>query len=880
MASFTDQISQFNPYIPQLPVDAMVKVGMQKQAQYDQGVQKIQGYIDNIAGMDVVRDVDKQHLQSKLNELGGRLRIVAAGDFSNAQLVNSVGGMATQIVKDADVQNAVYSTQMYRRGLEDKRAAQKAGKGAPSNDWLFDTQANDWLSSKDLKKSFNSGYEQYTNWKKNSLESIKALTGDSTITEDAFTVDRDVKGNPIIGADGKPKMVLADAVIRTKLAGISPEKIQQALVSTLSPADMRQMQIDSLYDYSNQDAEKFKNTVVNTFTERAKGYVDQITVLENAKMSTTSAIEKSKLDEKITALNKTVTNINKEQNGLLESINNGQLDSAKANFGVTNAIGGIARTFSHLETSQTYENSPLLQAQQFRETKEQDWKKFITNYAQEEKWKSAGYALDLEKLKVSKEANALTKKGLEGYGGLPGEIDQSLLPKYTLAKIVADVETGTKEINTAKTTFLKQQGKDEGWLLQQQTAWEKNPSGVDATVSNYFNSITNKQRQIDSDKIMIADINKKATEKFGDVKNFIPAGAKSVLIRYSNGGQAIYTPQEFVEFNQNLNKYINTTSSSAGVGGASVNTNYDDAAAQKELSPKMFRLYQLVKANNQGTKLSGGDKTLVENVANYNVGVNQPYRKVLQKINDYTADEVSKRLTTNQGLEYSIPTGTPAQKTSIASMLTSFANLAETQKGGLANSPNFDVKKAREIAVDSEAKYNIKVIEATAIQPAMYQVTATGNKGNIVQFNVTPEQKRSIFGDQFEASPAVQMIRPYQEQIRKMGGYSTAIAPGSSNHNNAFLNKIDFPSMQNYGIKANIVEPSPGKYSIRLSIFDPIKQTWHEDVPFPRNQLITEDGIAGALIGLNDAVAYELVNEKPATANDLKRLQQATKKPL
>lgn len=56
----------------------------------------------------------------------------------------------------------------------------------------------------------------------------------------------------------------------------------------------------------------------------------------------------------------------------------------------------------------------------------------------------------------------------------------------------------------------------------------------------------------------------------------------------------------------------------------------------------MFRLYQLVKANNQGTKLSGGDKTLVENVANYNVGVNQPYRKVLQKINDYTADEVSK----------------------------------------------------------------------------------------------------------------------------------------------------------------------------------------------------------------------------------------------
>ena len=63
MASFTDAISTFNPYVSQLPVDAMVKVGMYKQQRYDEGVQKIQGYIDNVAGMDVARDVDKQYLQ-------------------------------------------------------------------------------------------------------------------------------------------------------------------------------------------------------------------------------------------------------------------------------------------------------------------------------------------------------------------------------------------------------------------------------------------------------------------------------------------------------------------------------------------------------------------------------------------------------------------------------------------------------------------------------------------------------------------------------------------------------------------------------------------------------------------------------------------------
>ena len=129
MASFTDQqLTPFTPYVAQLPVQSMVQVGMQKQAQYDQGVQKIQTQIDNVAGMDIANDVQKKYLQSKLDELGGKLKTVAAGDFSNQQLVNSVGGMATSIVKDPTIQNAVYSTQRAKTELETGEAAYKAGK--------------------------------------------------------------------------------------------------------------------------------------------------------------------------------------------------------------------------------------------------------------------------------------------------------------------------------------------------------------------------------------------------------------------------------------------------------------------------------------------------------------------------------------------------------------------------------------------------------------------------------------------------------------------------------------------------------------------------------------------------------------------------------
>ena len=86
MASYKDIIPTFNPYIQQEPVEAMMKVGVYKQERYDEGIKKIQESIDNIAGLDVVRDVDKQYLQSKLNQLGGKLSTVAGGEFPTSQL--------------------------------------------------------------------------------------------------------------------------------------------------------------------------------------------------------------------------------------------------------------------------------------------------------------------------------------------------------------------------------------------------------------------------------------------------------------------------------------------------------------------------------------------------------------------------------------------------------------------------------------------------------------------------------------------------------------------------------------------------------------------------------------------------------------------------
>ena len=156
MASFTDTVPQFNPYVQQQPIEAMLKVGTYKQEKYEQGIQKIQGFIDNIAGLDIMKNPHKEYLQSKINELGNNLNKVAGGDFSNFQLVNSVTGMASQITKDPIIQNAVASTAKARKELDASETDRKAG-ASPENSAWFNKKLNSWLNDGDLNDSFKIG---------------------------------------------------------------------------------------------------------------------------------------------------------------------------------------------------------------------------------------------------------------------------------------------------------------------------------------------------------------------------------------------------------------------------------------------------------------------------------------------------------------------------------------------------------------------------------------------------------------------------------------------------------------------------------------------------------------------------------------------------
>lgn len=412
MASFTDKISQFNPYIQELPYEEMVKVGMAKQAQYDQGVQKVQGYINNIAGMDVYNDGDKELIQSKLNELGSRLKTVAAGDFSNSQLVNSVGGMAAQLVKDPLVQNAVLNTTAFRKTLARIEKDREAGKAGKNNIDDFYRQAQPWMESTTPGAKLKASYSQYRDVNKTAMDAIKALHPNLKSIDIPFVV----KGGKI------DTTKIADAMKRNKVEGITEGQIETAIRAALTPEDYNQLDIDGRSTFVNVPQEKL-NTLVSTqldITKKQNG-----AEIERLKtLLPTQVQDPNKTDE----INKRIEFYKKQGYIIGDENVEGTLDiDAKDNYELIAKDPNQVKqslyrqgffqqwgnAFKWASEDFKYEDNPFKKVEQWNEKMKLDW-------ASENRQRTQGerrLAIDEEKLKIDK---AELKIKMDEAYGTPG----------------------------------------------------------------------------------------------------------------------------------------------------------------------------------------------------------------------------------------------------------------------------------------------------------------------------------------------------------------------------------------------------------------------------------------------------------------------------
>jgi hypothetical protein len=395
----------------------------------------------------------------------------------------------------------------------------------------------------------------------------------------------------------------------------------------------------------------------------------------------------------------------------------------------------------------------------------------------------------------------------------------------------------------------------------------KNPGTVDPTIASHFKNTEKTRREVMANASMIVGINNELDSKFGKIQDYIPAGAKPVTIKFPSGSYT-YTPKDFVDFNEKVKNYI-VYNPARGYGMAATVT-YNDEKAKSELSSKEYYLYQSYK-NKEG----GVQKTLYSAGQNYNKVVNEPYQKVLAKRYEEEAKIVKDRVVAMQGMEYGIPLSNEDQKSSFGNVLQRVADLADSQEGGLANSPGLSSKTLREIAPKIQ-NANIKVVEGTKFAPATYEVTVANDAGTTQKFRLSAEQYREVFKGRYDPDPAIEAIRPYEAQQIRVGGGTTALDGKRTNVGNAFLgNALDFINVRNYSVSGNIVTDQLGMSSIRLNISDPITgKVIVEDLAYPRGGLIEKNKIAPAIQGLTDQAIFEMLYNRPPTAAELKQLQQ------
>jgi len=383
MASFTDAIPQFNPYIQQLPVEAMVAVGMEKQQRYDQGLQRIQSQIDQVAGLSISRPQDRQYLQSKLNDLGSKLKTVAAGDFSNYQLVNSVAGMAGSLIKDPTIIASVQSTAQ-RKAIQDKKQKDiDSGNYNPANNYLYELSDNEWFNDPNVGASYTGYYRTPVDvWGK--IKDIAKEVGiDERVVPNLFETDESGR----IKRDKNGNAIFNNVMVEETFKGKDASKILSAFQNALTPSDYEQLSIEGRYNYRGISPEQLQKTVAESLNKNITFNNGKIELL---KISLAEEENKAKTNEYDEAFIKSLKDeikyfegrniqIEKSKKESLDAIATNP-ESAKAKLYTENYLSSMSEVLSSKAVSKKYSVNPHFEVSMRINEFEQDQRQWSADY--------------------------------------------------------------------------------------------------------------------------------------------------------------------------------------------------------------------------------------------------------------------------------------------------------------------------------------------------------------------------------------------------------------------------------------------------------------------------------------------------------------------
>jgi len=795
MASFTDKISQFNPFIAELPVQEMAQVGMYKQKQYDAGVQKIQGYINNIAGMDVYNDGDKELIQSKLNELGSNLKTVAAGDFSNSQLVNSVGGMATQLVKDPLVQNAVLNTTKFRKTLAQIEKDKSDGKAGKNNIDDFYDQAKPWMESMTPGSRLDASYSQYRNVNKTAMEAIKALHPNLKSIDIPFEVK-----------DGKINInKIADAMKRNKIEGVTEGQIETALRAALTPEDYNQLDIDGRSTFRSVPQEKL-NGLVSTqlgITKEENGReIKKLMTLKPTQVQDPN--KTSEIDNRIDFYKKQGYII-RDGDKVVEDVAGSLDEDAKANYELISKDPNQVKqslyrqgffqqwgnAFKWNTEEYSLEDNPLKKVEQWNEKMKLDW-------ASETRQRNQGeqkIAIDREKLEIDKAQLKLAQEAAYGTPGIPveegSETDSELKSVERLTGHMKTVSDGVM----SKRKELQNRGYTDSQINSMVTDYQKNgnKANIPATAIGTIQDILKETKYLDDlDKMKEGT----KTEAINEVLNDPAIKAQS------------QAAQDFVNKTFNPNKQVSAVS----YAGAPIVGNEKSIIEALRSGKASFSedraglgYYRLTVGGQtieipktgvgQNTQLRGLAQNISAYYKKYGKIEDDIESKKAQIFKEKLAPRVAELVPTITAIGFGKDKTVP---TNIANNLSAFIKAAGSKE--IAADENFNTTTAGNMLVGDALK-NTKIFlrqTGTGYQAVISDMTGS-EKDQVL--NMNESQAIRNFGSQYVNTQK-------QEALRLRAGRGSNNINGGAENAPMQVQYGDFPNINKYQLTAQLDEDS------------------------------------------------------------------------
>ena len=883
MASYLDNIPTFNEYVEQRPQDEMLKVGLFKQQAYNQGVQKIQNSIDNIAGLDIIQPEQREYLQSKLKGLGGQLNSIAASDFSNFQLVNSVDGMTKQLVNDPIILNAVASTGYYRKQKENQDKINTDGKGSASNDAFFNQQVEEWMGG-GLDAQFTGQYTPYVDFNKEAREVLKGLVKTEDVQEVAFEQD----------ANGKWRIM--DAITRVEIEGISADRIQTALQAGLTPEAKRQMSIDGLYQYSGVSPEQFSQDLNTRYTDTFNGLVEQRDRLEGLKKLANSSEEKDNIQLQIDAIDNETKYLQSEYNSISEGFANGDVEAAKANLYATDWMKNFSNAYSYRNVSETYKTNPWFEADFKKKQEIQRQQEWLYNYEQREAHHREDYNLKVQEMQFN------------GVWGVPvGVTDFTEKDNDEVTAIFqSDLEGKKKELAAFEEMMKTKYNIADGTISEGEAADKTNRLFNQPDFKADLAQYNLMKKDVDAASLLDYTLAVEADLQFPT--EFLENGLPNphFLLQYAevngkeiDGNRKAYIPSEGVNIGT-ATGYIYPTESIDGMGGTMMpNTDYAQLATAfsyfdnnykieegggyvkdpslpysnwvpgdmvpqgergtypEDLDPSMRGMYDIWRAGNLDdanafqmtddfTRLVGshklGDKyeNLYGEVKQFQRQMNRKSQVNADLRSQYIADGIKKNNIMSQSMRYEVPLVNTAQKSRLKSKLLALKQEAEGGGVVLNNPDDFasliSGLNAANVVTDGEDDFRLTV-------------TGGGTGAGAVQYTeeikLTKPQFDMLFpGGQYYQSPAIQTFnQEYLPQMLKSrsplkesypNGPNTfptyykdpqsfwTTATDSSyetNASNAGIPQSHFMEVLYYGVEGNLVSEENPKETNRFRLF-------------------------------------------------------------